>query len=139
MRSVIDKKVREIRSTEVRTLGRNDNLGLARDLMKQERIRHFPVLDGGRVVGVVSQRGLFHATLGSLMNYDERSEQAYLASVPVKEVMEEPAVTISPEASVKEAASLMVQRRIGCLPVVEDGQLRGILTETDILRQVAEV
>ena len=133
----MEKKVREIMSTEVRTLGRNDNLGLARDIMRQERIRHFPVLDDGRVVGVVSQRDLFHATLGSLMNYGERSEQAYLASVSVKEVMEEPAVTISPEASVKEAAALMVQRRIGCLPVVEKGRLAGIVTETDILRQVA--
>ena len=134
----MDKRVREIMSTEVRTLGRNDNLGLARDIMRQERIRHFPVLDGGRVVGVVSQRDLFHATLGSLMNYGERSEQAYLASVAVKEVMEEPAVTISPEASVKEAAARMVRCRIGCLPVVDNGRLRGIVTETDILRQVAE-
>ena len=133
----MEKRVREIMSTEVRTLGRNDNLGLARDIMRQERIRHFPVLDGARVVGVVSQRDLFHATLGSLMNYGERSEQAYLASVSVKEVMEEPAVTISPEASVKEAAALMVQRRIGCLPVVEKDRLTGIVTETDILRQVA--
>ena len=134
----MEKKVREIMSTEVRTLGRNDNLGLARDIMRQERIRHFPVLDGDRVVGVVSQRDLFHATLGSLMNYGERSEQAYLASVAVKEVMEQPAVTISPEASVKEAAALMVRHRIGCLPVVENDRLRGIVTETDILRQVAE-
>ena len=106
--------------------------------MAQERIRHFPVLDGGRVVGVVSQRDLFHATLGSLMNYGERSEQANLASVAVKEVMEEPAVTISPEASVKEAAAVMVRYRIGCLPVVENDRLKGIVTETDILRQVAE-
>ena len=132
------KTVREIMSTEVKTLGRNDNLGLARDIMRQERIRHFPVLDGDWVVGVVSQRDLFHATLGSLMNYGERSEQAYLASVAVKEVMEQPAVTISPEASVKEAAALMVRHRIGCLPVVENDRLRGIVTETDILRQVAE-
>ena len=49
----------------------------------------------------------------------------------------DPAVTISPEASVKEAAALMVQRRIGCLPVVEKDRLTGIVTETDILRQVA--
>jgi len=68
----------------------------------------------------------------------ERSEQANLASVAVKEVMEEPAVTISPAASVKEAAAVMVRYRIGCLPVVENDRLKGIVTETDILRQVAE-
>lgn len=130
--------VQEIMSTDVKTLERNDNLSLAQDIMKQERIRHFPVLAGSRVVGVVSQRDLLHATLGSVMDYGEKSEKAYLASVVVKEVMTDPAVTISPQASIKEAAALMVQRRIGCLPVVENDRLMGIVTETDILKQVAE-
>ena len=130
--------VQEIMSTDVKTLERNDNLSLAQDIMKQERIRHFPVLAGSRVVGVVSQRDLLHATLGFVMDYGEKSEKAYLASVVVKEVMTDPAVTISPQASIKEAAALMVQRRIGCLPVVENDRLMGIVTETDILKQVAE-
>ena len=133
-----DVTVQEIMSTDVKTLERNDNLSLAQDIMKQERIRHFPVLAGSRVVGVVSQRDLLHATLGSVMDYGEKSEKAYLASVVVKEVMTDPAVTISPQASIKEAAALMVQRRIGCLPVVENDRLMGIVTETDILKQVAE-
>jgi CBS domain-containing protein len=59
-----------------------------------------------------------------------------LKTLRVKEVMSEPAITISPEATIKEAARLMIERKIGCLPVVEGGRLVGIVTETDILRHV---
>jgi acetoin utilization protein AcuB len=54
----------------------------------------------------------------------------------VKEVMSEPAITVSPETTVKEAAALMIEHKIGCLPVVDEHTLVGIVTETDILRWV---
>ena len=130
-----EKSVREIMSTELHTLERNDTLQLARDIMTQQRIRHFPVLDGGKLVGIVSQRDLFHATLGSVMG--EASERTFLAMIEVKDVLREPPITISPDASIKEAASRMVENKIGCLPVVEEENLVGIVTETDILKQVA--
>jgi CBS domain-containing protein len=57
-----------------------------------------------------------------------------LRTIRVKEVMSEPAMTVSPEASAKEAVRLMLERKIGCLPVVEGRTLVGIVTETDILR-----
>ena len=106
-----DAKVKDIMSKEVQTLERNDTLNLAQGLMGQKRIRHFPVLGGDVLVGVVSQRDLFHATLGSVMNYGERSEEAYLATVAVKEVMQEPAIIVSPQVSVQEAAGLMVEKQ----------------------------
>ena len=133
-----DKKVRDIMSTQLKTLERNDTLRLARDIMAQRRIRHFPVVDAGKLVGVVSQRDLFRATLGSVMKYGEVAERAFLASVAVKEVLSEPAITISADALVKKAARLMIEKQIGCLPVMEGGNLVGIVTETDILKQVAE-
>ena len=70
------------------------------------------------------------------MNYGERSEEAYLATVAVKEVMQEPAIIVSPQVSVQEAAGLMVEKQIGCLPVVDEEKLVGIVTETDILKLV---
>lgn len=132
-------KVKDIMSKEVQTLERNDTLNLAQGLMGQKRIRHFPVLGGDVLVGVVSQRDLFHATLGSVMNYGERSEEAYLATVAVKEVMQEPAIIVSPQVSVQEAAGLMVEKQIGCLPGVDEEKLVGIVTETDILKLVADM
>jgi len=133
------KVVRDIMAMEVITLARNDTLQLAKDIMTLGRIRHFPVVDEGEVIGVVSQRDLFRASLGSVMKYGERAERAFLDTVAVKEVMSEPPITISPDTSIKEAARLMVEKKIGCLPVVEGGRLVGLVTETDILREVAEM
>ena len=132
------KTVREIMTTEVTTLGRNDSLQLAKDIMTLGRVRHFPVLDDGKVVGVVSQRDLYKASLGSVMKYGEKAQRAFLEGIPVKEVMNDPPVTIAPHASVQDAARLMMEHKIGCLPVLEGTQLVGIVTETDMLKLVAE-
>jgi CBS domain-containing protein len=131
-----DVKVKDLMATKVSTLGRNDTLDLADNVMALERIRHLPVLDERRVVGVVSQRDLFRSALAVALGYGERAQATLLKTLSVKEVMSEPAITISPEATIKEAARLMIERKIGCLPVIEGGRLVGIVTETDILRYV---
>lgn len=136
----MNKTVRDIMTTEVTTLGRNDSLQLARDIMTLGRVRHFPVVDeNGKVVGVVSQRDLYKASLGSVMKYGEKAQRAFLESIAVKEVMSEPPVTVPPHASVQEAARLMMEKKIGCLPVLEGAKLVGIVTETDMLKLLAEM
>jgi CBS domain-containing protein len=131
-----DVKVKDLMATNVSTLGRNDTLDLADNVMTLDRIRHLPVLDEKRVVGVVSQRDLFRSALAVALGYGERAQAMLLKTLRVKEVMSEPAITISSEAPIKDAARLMIEKKIGCLPVVEGGRLVGIVTETDILRHV---
>jgi CBS domain-containing protein len=126
--------VKEIMTKEVSTLGRNDTLDLADEVMTLGRIRHLPVLDEGRVVGVVSQRDLFRSALAVALGYGEKAQQRLLRTIRVKEVMSEPAITVSPEATAQEATRLMLEHKIGSLPVVEGHTLVGIVTETDILR-----
>ena len=104
--------------------------------MTLERIRHLPVLDDKRLVGVVSQRDLFRSALAVALGYGERAQETLLRTLRVKEVMSEPAITVSPGATIKEAARLMIEKKIGCLPVLEGRKLVGIVTETDILRHV---
>jgi CBS domain-containing protein len=133
------KTVRDIMTTEVTTLGRNDSLQLVKDIMTLGRVRHFPVLDDNKVVGVVSQRDLYKASLGSVMKYGEKAQRAFLEGLAVKEVMSDPPITIAPHASVKEAARLMMEKKIGCLPVLEGSKLVGIVTETDMLKLVLEM
>jgi CBS domain-containing protein len=133
------KTVRDIMATEVTTLGRNDSLQLAKDIMTLGRVRHFPVIDDGKVVGVVSQRDLYKASLGSVMKYGEKAQRAFLEGIVVKEIMSDPPITIASHASVQEAARLMMEKKIGCLPVLEGAQLVGIVTETDMLKLVAEM
>ena len=133
------KTVREIMTPEVTTLARNDSLQLVKDIMTLGRVRHFPVVDGDKVVGVVSQRDLYKASLGSVMKYGEKANRAFLEGIAVKEVMCEPVMTIAPEATVQEAARLMMEQKIGCLPVLEGTKLVGIVTETDMLKLVVEM
>ena len=126
--------VDDIMRTEVVTLGRNDNLDLADDILQLGRIRHLPIVEEGRLVGVISQRDLFHSALSRALGYGTLAEKAMLRTLLVKEVMTEELVTIPPGTPIKEAARLMIEKKIGCLPVVRDEILVGLVTETDLLR-----
>ena len=127
-------QVREIMSKDIEVVDRNDNLRIVEERMATKQLRHLPVLEQGEVVGLVTQRDLFKAAMSSAMGYGEKAQRAYLQSVRVKEIMTYPVVTVSPDTSVAAAAEMMVNTGIGCLPVVDDHQLIGIVTKTDLLR-----
>lgn len=126
-------KVKDIMQTDLAILEFNDELSLADDIMKLGRIRHLPVADEGRLVGIISQRDLFKASLTSAMSYEEKEKREFMKAVVVKDVMVGEVITISPEAGIEEAGQLMLEKKIGCLPVIEDENLVGLITETDIL------
>ena len=108
--------------------------------MKEEWIRRFPVVgDEGELVGIVSQTDLLYAAPSpstSLSVY----EMHYLYSrIEVSQVMTEEVVTVEHDDPIEEAARLMIDHRIGGLPVMRDGQLVGIITETDIFKAFMEM
>ena len=132
-------QVRDVMSHDVHTVKRNDELAIADALMKQERVRHLPVLEeDGTVCAVVSQRDLFRGALLRALGYGSRAEELMLRQVVVKEAMSAEIQTTAPDTPVADAARLMIERKIGCLPVIENGRLVGIVTETDFVRLVAE-
>jgi CBS domain-containing protein len=131
-------RVRDFMSAEVTTLGRNDALSIADDVMRLGRIRHLPVLDDdGQLAGILSQRDLFRGALARALGYGARAQQKLLGQLLVKEVMTNHPVTIGPDAPLADAARLMLERKIGCLVVVEDGRVAGILTESDFVKHFA--
>src|SRR5215203_778579 len=114
--------VRDLMSADVVTLGRNDKLAAAEDLMRLGRIRHLPVVDeDGRLAGIVSQRDLFHSGLIKALGYGSHAQRQALDMVVVKEAMRSEVLTTTPDAPLRDAARLMLERKIGCL-VVLDGQ-----------------
>jgi CBS domain-containing protein len=121
----------------VTTLGRNDALSIADDVMRLGRIRHLPVVDDGQLVGIVSQRDLFRGALARALGYGAHAQQKLLGQLLVKEVMTNDPVTIAPDAPLAEAARLMLERKIGCVVVVEGGRVVGILTESDFVKRFA--
>ena len=132
-----ETRVRDIMSEQVVTISADDSLSTVEDIMTLGRVRHMPVVRGGHLVGVVSERDLLRASLSSLIEFGNEQRRAFLQVVEIKRVMSAPPVVIDPDASVKEAALVMAERKIGCLPVLEGGRLVGMLTETDVLRYFA--
>jgi len=121
-------------SKDIAVVDRNNNLRTVEERMATKQLRNLPVLEQGEVVGIVTQRDLFKAAMSSTMGYGEKAQQAYLQSVRVKEIMTYPVVTVSPDTSVAAAAEMMLNKGVGCLPVIAAQQLIGIVTKTDLLR-----
>lgn len=130
--------VEDVMSRELFTLGRNDKLSVADDLMKQKRIRHIPVLDGdGALAGIITQRDLFRGTLLKSLGYGTRAEERLLESLVIKDAMHEDVITTTPDTPLADAARLMMEKKIGCLPVVAEGRLVGLISEADFVEQFA--
>jgi CBS domain-containing protein len=131
--------VRDLMSNEVVTLGRNEALSIADRIMNLGRIRHLPVLDeNGALCGIVSQRDLFRGALASALGYGGFAQQKLLNTLLVKEVMATEIHTTTPDTPLADAACLMFEQKVGCLPVVDGGKLVGILTEADFVKHVAK-
>ncbi len=131
------RSVADLMKKEVVTLVANDTLNVADDVMGLARIRHMPVVDeDGLVVGLISQRDLFRGALARALGYGEFAQQKLLGILHVEDVMSSDVLTISPTAALIDAAKIMTDRKIGCLVVVEEERLAGILTEGDFVRLV---
>lgn len=126
--------VADLMQCEVVTLQASDTLDLADDIMRLGRIRHLPVVVGERVVGILSQRDLFRAAISSVLAFRPTAEREWLGKIRVEEVMAKRVVTARSDWTIRQAVDVMLDKRIGCLPVVDDGRLVGLLSETDCLR-----
>jgi acetoin utilization protein AcuB len=114
-------RLKDFMSRDVETVTTEDTVETAYQKMRLRTIRHLVVLDGKKVVGVLSQR--------DINGMDERKREGQR----VGDILEASAVTAGPETTLREAANLMRGRTIGCLPIVEHHKLVGIITTTDIL------
>ncbi|HVV48363.1 MAG TPA: CBS domain-containing protein [Polyangia bacterium] len=126
-------KVREVMTTDnLLSIGEDDSLAAAAHRMTWTPCRHLPVVRDGQVVGVISERDIL-ARLADSRRLDGPSDL-------VRTAMAKPPVVADPEADIGEAAARMLSHRVGCLPVVTNGKLIGMLTRGDLLgRIVAEM
>jgi CBS domain-containing membrane protein len=128
--------VREIMMGSPVTLKPDDTLDLANDIISLGRIRHIPVVENGKLIGIISERDLIGAAAGRIFGLKQKSKAALLKSVLIKDIMKKRVVTMAPDTPIKDAAHLMADKKIGCVPVVESGALVGLVTTTDVLRYV---
>ena len=116
-----------------------DSVLTAMDLIRRRGIRHLPVVDGGQVVGMVTDRDIRQAAASPATSLSVHELHYLLDRMTVADIMRKPVITIGPDGTVEDAARLLLAHRIGWLPVVRDGALVGIITETDILEAFLEV
>lgn len=107
----------------------------ARDRMAQKRIRHLPVTGpDGALIGILTDRDIRLALPSRATSLSVREINHLLGRLTVGEVMTRSVITIGPDDAARDAAQVMLEHRIGALPVLDDGHLIGIITETDIVR-----
>jgi CBS domain-containing protein len=124
---------------DVVTLDRNDRLLVADDLMRLGRIRHLVVVsEDGMLAGIVSQRDLFHSGLVQALGYGPHARREALDRIVIKEVMRTDVVTTTPDTPLRQAARVMLERKIGCLVVMDAERIVGILTEADFVKLVVD-
>jgi len=112
----------------------------ARLILKEKQIRHLPVLDRGKLIGVVTDKDLKEAAPSGATTLDVYEVNYLLLKMKVRDLIKQDPITIKPTNSVEKAALLMHDHKIGCLPVVDDaGTLVGVITETDLLKVMVEI
>ena len=126
--------VEDAMSRSVVTLPSEATLREAIDLLQSNRIRHLPVVDDSRVVGIVTDRDVKRATPSVLSGVDRDEYDRVLETTMVGQFMTREPRTVTPKTNLKDAVEIFLELKVGGLPVVEDGHLVGILTDIDILR-----
>jgi CBS domain-containing protein len=123
----------EIMNRTLITVDTSTSLSRAQRMLDQHKIRHLFVMDGKRLVGIVTDRDLRKAAPSSKSPLTTREREEFMEELKVVEVMSRTLITAAPTTTVREAAKVMVREKIGCLPVVDGHTLVGIVTETDLL------
>jgi acetoin utilization protein AcuB len=121
------------------TIRTDTNLKEALDLVRGSPFRHLPVLDeNGDLVGIVTEKSLVYASPTSSTTLSVFEVDYILSRTKVGQVIQGDVITVGPDLPIEEAARVMIDHRIGCLPVVEDRKLIGIISDTDIFRVFVE-
>jgi len=124
---------------KVFTVSPDDSIAEAAKLTKEKGITHLPVAHGEKLKGILSDRDIKEYVPSRATSLDVYELHYLLAKTKVKEIMKTHVYTTTPDAPVEEAAMLMIDRRIGCLPVVEDNRLVGIISDRDIFQALVDI
>jgi CBS domain-containing protein len=110
----------------------------ARQRLAQQHIRRMPVVDaGGRLLGIVTEGDINRVSDSHVTDVRDYSLYHRVADLPIGEIMTRNVVTVTPDTSIMEVARLLLEHRIGGVPVVEDGRVVGVITESDLFRLIA--
>jgi acetoin utilization protein AcuB len=126
---------------QIFTIQQSETVEEAQALMAVNGIRHLPVLDGAALVGIISERDIRAVLIPQRSTSAGKKARAYYLprDILVEEAMTADPLWVTPESDIEEAARLLVSNKIGCLPVMDNGGVVGIITDTDILTVFSQI
>ena len=127
-------RVGDYMTKEPFTVGEDTNMKEAVGLLRQHHIRHLPVVLGPKLVGIVTDRDIRKASPSLLSGVDIGKYEEVLASTPISRIMTREPFTLTPDTDLRQAVQLMVDKKVGAVPVVNGEGLVGIFTEIDALK-----
>ncbi len=129
-------RVRDIMSYNVVTVPSNTSISEAKRIMDAHRIKRLPVVDKGKLVGIVTQRGIESVSPSKATSLSVWELSYILEKTPVKEIMEKQVVTVTPDMDAEEAVATAQKRKVGSAVVVDDGRVVGIITTDDLFYKI---
>ncbi|MDD5094918.1 MAG: CBS domain-containing protein [Dehalococcoidia bacterium] len=129
-------RVREFMTTNVITVTVKTSIDEARRLMVEQNIRRLPVVDRGKLIGMVSDKGIGQVLFSSLTTHGKGVESSLTATMKVGDLIKRDIVTITPDTTAESALAMAQELKIGALPVVDEGILVGIVTTNDFVYRI---
>ena len=127
-------KVKDIMTSEVFVLHSTQTLELVRSLMRIKHVRHVPIVeDDNTFVGLMTHRDLLAHTISYLADIDDEEQEYLDRHIHIMNIMKTDVLTAAPEMDICTAISILLENKYGCLPVISEGKLVGIVTEADFL------
>lgn len=126
--------VSKIMTTNVHTIPESGSLHEAIHMIRKHKIRHLPVVENNMIKGIISSSDINRLSFGRLFENQEGVDEAVLEMLTLPQVMTHQVRTVNPDHTIKEVAEIFAAEDFHALPVVEDGQLKGIVTTTDIVK-----
>jgi CBS domain-containing protein len=130
--------ISHIMTKSVVTVNENDDLRVVVDKLKKNAIRHIPVVRGKDVIGIISRTDVNRLTFGALFEGQEGADEAILDMLSISQVMTSKPKTVTSETIIRDLAEIFVKEEFHALPVVDHGELKGIITTTDVLKYFLE-
>ena len=128
-------KIKDIMTSEVFVLHETQTLELVRSLMRIKHVRHVPIVDPDNTfVGLMTHRDLLAQTISHLAEVDDEEQEYLDRHIHIMSIMKTDVTTVGPETDVCSAITMLLEHKYGCLPVVTDGKLVGIVTEADFMK-----
>ncbi|MCC5923068.1 MAG: CBS domain-containing protein [Crocinitomicaceae bacterium] len=130
-----NEKVSTIMTTGVITVDKNDHTLLdVKEIFRKEKIRHIPILSGGKLVGMISRNDIHRLSFGNMFEAQEGADEAIFEMLTIDQVMTGKPVAVSSAATILEVATIFSEGNFHSLPVMDGEQIKGIITSTDIIR-----